>query len=223
MDQLCTSGGAAKCRFQDPPFADGRDRYLNHCAAHGARPAALKIKRNKLLWIARHLGAGARLRCWHDGVDGDRAGAAEPTRGGHSCAAGHRYGAAVAAVSRLVPGTSRPFLYRSQLGGYVTWMRDERGFTPSTVEQRSRTARRFLRWCAEAGRPLRDLTAGDIDKYVATQGTRVSTANTVSALHAFLALRRQREVVPEPIGRVDFSARLYQQESLPYAPDWSAV
>jgi integrase/recombinase XerD len=81
-------------------------------------------------------------------------------------------------------------LCRDQLDGYVTWMRDERGFTSSTVEQWGRTTTRFLRWCAQTGHQLADLTAGDIDNYVAIQGkgrwTRVSIANMVSALRAFL-------------------------------------
>jgi hypothetical protein len=68
-------------------------------------------------------------------------------------------------------------------------MRDERGFTPSTADQWSRTIRRFLR-LRGAGQRLGDLTEGDIDNYVAIQGkgrwTRVSTANQISALHALL-------------------------------------
>jgi integrase/recombinase XerD len=48
MDQLCTSGRAADRRVQDQPFAGERDRYLSHCAAHGARPATLTIDRLQL-------------------------------------------------------------------------------------------------------------------------------------------------------------------------------
>ncbi|MGN8119620.1 hypothetical protein [Labrys sp. 22185] len=59
MDQFCSSGTPADCRFRDVPFADERDRYLSHCAAHGARPAALRVKRNELLWIARRLATDA--------------------------------------------------------------------------------------------------------------------------------------------------------------------
>jgi hypothetical protein len=35
--------------FKYAPFADERNRYLSHCAANGARPAALKVKRSELL------------------------------------------------------------------------------------------------------------------------------------------------------------------------------
>jgi integrase/recombinase XerD len=207
MDHLCSSGSIADCRFQDAPFADERNRYLSHCAAHGARLAVLKVKRNELRWIARRLGP-----------DADRGvGMTElmpialERQNLHRATTGARRVIDIGRPWLRFLGWWRepavPFLDRGQLDRYVTWMRDERGFTPSTVEQWGRTTRRFLRWCAEAGRQLGDLTAGDIDNYVATQGkgrwTRVSTANMVSG---FLAFRRQRGVVLEPIGRVDFPA-----------------
>jgi site-specific recombinase XerD len=120
-----------------------------------------------------------------------------------------------------------PFLYRGQLDRYVTWMRDERGFTRSTVEQWGRATRRFLRWCAEADRKLGDLTAADIDNFVATQGkgrwTRISTANMVSALRAFLRYAAKEGWCSNRLAESISRPRLYQQESLPYAPDWSAV
>jgi hypothetical protein len=59
MDHLCLSGSVADRRVQDAPFGDERDRYLSHCAAHGAKPAVLRVKRNELLWIAQRLGPDA--------------------------------------------------------------------------------------------------------------------------------------------------------------------
>ena len=59
MDQLFPSGVCADHRFQVPPLADERDRYLSHCAACGAKPAGLTVKRNELLWIARRLSPDA--------------------------------------------------------------------------------------------------------------------------------------------------------------------
>jgi integrase/recombinase XerD len=56
MDHLSSSDNAADHLLQDAPFADERNRYLRYCAAYGAKPAVLRIKRNELLRIARHLG-----------------------------------------------------------------------------------------------------------------------------------------------------------------------
>jgi integrase/recombinase XerD len=175
MDHLCSSGSIADCRFQDAPFADERDRYLSHCAAHGARLASLKVKRNELRWIARRLGP-----------DADR-GVGMRDLMPIALERQNLRGAATAARRVIDIGRpwlrflgwwrepAVPFLDWGQLDRYITWMRDERGFTPSTVEQWGRTTRRFLRWCSN----------------------------------------RLAESISRP--------RLYQQESLPYAPDWSAV
>jgi integrase/recombinase XerD len=46
-------------RHHDAPFADERERYLQHCAEQGATRATLRVKSNELLWIARHLDASA--------------------------------------------------------------------------------------------------------------------------------------------------------------------
>jgi len=227
MDHLNSSGSAADCRFQDVPFADERNRYLSHCKAHGAKPSALKVKRNELLWIARRLDP-----------DADRGiGMKElmPIALERQSLRG-----ATTAARRVIDigrpwlrflGWWResilPFLGSDQLDQYVAWMRDERGFTPSTVEQWGRTTRRFLRWCAETRRQLGDLTAGDIDHYIATQGkgrwARVSTANTVSALRAFLRYAGKEGWCSSRLADSISRPRLYQQESLPYAPDWSTV
>lgn len=227
MDQLCTSDRTADHRVQDQPFADERDRYLGHCAAHGARPATLRIKRNELLWIARSLAPRADR-----GVDMTELMAIALERQ-------NLHGAATAARRVIDIGRpwlrflgwwrepDAPLLCRDQLDGYVSWMRDERGFTPSTVEQWGRTTTRFLRWCMQAGRQLGELTAADIDNYVAIQGkghwTRVSTANTVSALRAFLRYAAKQGWCSNRLAESIARPRLYQQESLPYAPDWSAV
>jgi integrase/recombinase XerD len=227
MGQQRYSGSVVACRLQDAPFVDERNRYLRHCAAHGARPSGLKVKRYELRWIARRLGPDA-----HFGV-----GMTELMQ--IALERQHLRGAATAA--RRVIDIGRPwlrflgwwmepavlFLYRENLDRYVTWMRDERGFTPATVEQWSRTTKRFLLWCAGAGRQLVNLTAGDIDNYVATQGTgrwaRVSTANVISALRAFLRYAAQEGWCSSRLAESISQPRLYQQESLPYAPDWSAV
>jgi integrase/recombinase XerD len=227
MGQQRYSGSVVACRLQDAPFVDERNRYLRHCAAHGARPSGLKVKRYELRWIARRLGPDA-----HFGV-----GMTELMQ--IALERQHLRGAATAA--RRVIDIGRPwlrflgwwmepavlFLYRDHLDRYVTWMRDERGFTPATVEQWSRTTKRFLLWCAGAGRQFVNLTAGDIDNYVATQGTgrwaRVSTANVISALRAFLRYAAQEGWCSSRLAESISQPRLYQQESLPYAPDWSAV
>jgi site-specific recombinase XerD len=227
MDNLPSSITAADQHFQDAPFADERARYLHHCAAHGARPASLRIKRSELLWIARHLGPNA-----HQGVGLRELLPIAQERQNSHCGA---------TVARRVIDIGRPWLrflgwwrepvvlfsYQSQLDRYIAWMRDERGFTPSTVELWGRTTRRFLRWCEQAKKTLGDLRPEDFDNYFETQGTgrwaRVSMANMASALRAFFRYAAQEGWSSARLAELICRPRLYKQESLPYAPDWSDV
>ena len=46
---------SALARHRAGPFAEERERYLQHCAEHGATHGALRMKANELLWLCRHL------------------------------------------------------------------------------------------------------------------------------------------------------------------------
>lgn len=227
MDHLSVSGKAADHLFQDAPFADERNRYLRHCAAHGSTPAVLRLKRDELIWIAR------RLR-----PDADR-GVGMPDLLPIAQARQNLHGAATAA--RRVIDIGRPWLkflgwwrepaiqfsYHRHLDRYVAWMRDERGLTPSTVEQWGRATMRFLRWYEQTDRQLGEMRAEDIDRYIATEGAgrwaRVSIANVVSALRAFFRYAAKEGWCSNRLAGSIGRPRLYRQESLPYAPDWSDV
>lgn len=227
MDHLPSSIIDADQHPQDAPFADERSRYLRHCAEYGASPGALRIKRNELLWIARRLGPNADQ------------GVGMPELLPIAQERQNLHGAATAAQRIIDIG--RPwlrflgwwrepavlFLYQRHLDQYVSWMRDERGFTPSTVETWRRATRRFLRWCEQANGSLEDLRPENLDNYVLAQGTgrcaRVSIASMVSALRAFLRYAAQEGWCSARLAELIGRPRLYQQESLPYAPDWSDV
>ncbi|MGY4257827.1 integrase/recombinase XerD [Bradyrhizobium sp. USDA 4516] len=103
-----------------------------------------------------------------------------------------------AATVGLGLATARPdYSVLVLAGDGVTWMRNERGFTPSTVEQWSRIVGRFLRWC---------------DK-----------TNTASTLRAFLRYAAKRGMCTDRLAASICRPRLYRQESLPYDPEWCAV
>jgi integrase/recombinase XerD len=227
MDQMICPGHTAGRHQVDAPFAKERDRYLRHCAEHGATPASIKLKRNELLWIATRLDPDA-----HEGI-----GIEVLQRIANERQSLH---GAITAARRVVD-IGRPWLrflgwwrepsvvfqYQSQLDRYVTWMRDERGFTLSTVEQWSRTIGRFLRWCEQTNRQLGGLHAKDVDDYFVTQGmgrwSRVSVATTASALRGFLRYAAMQGMCADRLAASICRPRLYRQESLPYAPDWSDV
>jgi len=227
MEQTTDAGRSAGRYHDDAPFAEERNRYLRHCAECGATTASLKVKRNELLWIAARLGPDAS-----DGIDIEALQRIASER--------QKAHGAVTAAQRVVH-VGRPWLrflgwwrepravfeYQSHLDEYARWMRDERGFAPSTVEQWTRVIGRFLRWCEQMDRQLRDLRPEDVDAYFVAQATgrwsRVSVASTASALRGFLRYAAQRGMCMERVAASIGRPRLYRQESLPYAPDWSDV
>jgi site-specific recombinase XerD len=208
------------------PFTDERYRYLRHCAEAGATAASLRLKRNELLRIAAYLGPDAS-----EGIDIEALQRIATQR--------LRLTGAVTAARRVVD-IGRPWLrflgwwrestvvfqYQSQLDQYVTWMRNERGFSPSTVEQWSRIIGSFLRWCDKTNRQLRDLQPEDVDAYFVAQAigrwSRVSVASTASALRGFLRYAAKRGMCTDLAASI-CRPRFYRQESLPYAPDWCDV
>jgi integrase/recombinase XerD len=227
MQQTSCPSHATDHRADEAPFADERLRYLRHCAEHGAKAAVLKVKRNELIWIATRLDLNAR-----DGVDMATLSQIAQDRQ-------DLHGAATAA--RRVIDIGRPWLrflgwwreavvafrHQDKLDEYVAWMRSERGFTPSTVERWSRTIGRFLRWCEQKNRDLAGLTARGVDEYFVAEGmgrwSRVSVANTASALRGFLRFAASRGFCADGLAASISRPRLYQHESLPYAPSWSDV
>jgi site-specific recombinase XerD len=228
MGQTTDASHKAGHHHDDVPLAEERSHYLRYFAECGATPTSLRIKHSELVWIAMRLSPDAASV----GVDieGLRRIATEKQKA---------YGASDA-VQRVV-GTGRSWLrflgwwrepisefkYESHLDEYVRWMRNGRGFTPSTIEQWTRAIDRFLRWCDQTNRRFGDLQAEDIDAYFVTHATgrwsRVSVANAASALRGFLRYAEKRGMCAVNLAGSICCPRLYRQESLPYAPDWLDV
>ncbi len=227
MYQSVCSGHPTVHRCDDAPFGAERERYLDHCAEQGSSPAVLKIKRNELLWIARHLGPDAA-----QGVSMEVLGLIALERQ-------NLHGAVTA--RRRVVDIGRPWLrylgwwreptvalrYQRELDSYIAWMRNERGFTPSTVEQWGRVVSKFLGWCELTNHQFSDIQARDIDQYFAHlemgRWSRISVASIASALRVFLRYASTQGMCADYISASICRPRLYQHESLPYAPDWSDV
>jgi integrase/recombinase XerD len=177
------------CRHNEVPFATERERYLQYCADSGATAGSLQVKRNELIRIAQFLPENAS-----QGVDITQL--QEIARQFTSIQSGVTMPHRVIAVGRpwlrflgwwRVAVTAYPF--QSQLDSYVSWMRDERGFTPSTVLQWQGRIRQFLWWCATTDRPLSELRPNDVDAYFiqnASRWSRTSMKVVTGALRIFL-------------------------------------
>jgi site-specific recombinase XerD len=218
---------SALARHRTGPFAEERERYLQHCAEYGATRGTLRMKANELLWLCQHLR--------HDASQGiDMRALQEIVRERRSVCKG-------AGAERRLVDIGRPWLrflgwwrvptvelrFQSHLERYVTWMRDERGFSSSTVVEWRSKIRDFLQWYERTDRPLRQLEPGDVDAYFVTEGarrwSRVSTSSIAGALRVFLRYLANCGECDPRVAEAIRGPRLYAQESLPSGPAWSDV
>jgi integrase len=85
----------------------------------------------------------------------------------------------------------------------------------------------FLQWSERTGLDLSALQPSDIDRYFISEGTgrwsRVSVASIAVALRSFLRFAATQGTCDPRLAETIRRPRIYEDESLPYAPDWSDV
>jgi integrase/recombinase XerD len=218
---------SALARHRAGPCAEERERYLQHCAEHGAMRTALRVKANELLWLCQHLPRDAS-----QGIDLPRL--QEIARERRSICKG-------ATTERRLVDIGRPWLrflgwwrvpmaelqFQNHLERYVAWMREDRGLSPSTIVQWRSKIRDFLQWYERTDRPFCALKPSDVDAYFVTEGTRrwsrVSTSSIATALRVFLRyMANCGQCDPRVVDTIR-GPRLYAQESLPSGPAWLDV
>jgi integrase/recombinase XerD len=115
-----------------------------------------------------------------------------------------------------------------QLAAYCEYLREVRGFAPSTVHQHLHTAREFLayREFDKDSKALATVNAGDLEGFVrkASRGvSRGTLQHTVAELRGFLRfLAVCGKAAPGLETQID-TPRLYRQEQLPRALPWDTV
>ncbi|MEE9359208.1 MAG: tyrosine-type recombinase/integrase [Hyphomicrobium sp.] len=218
---------AARRRHREAPFAAERERYLQRCADLGAARSSLLTKSRELLWIARFLDPDASQGVGMEQLQ-------RIVRQRTSVHLGATTAQRVIAIARpwlrflgwwRTPKVILPF--QDQLDFYVAWMRNERGFSVSTVMRWQDHVKTFLQWCATTDLRLGDLQPSDIDQYFVSEGAqrwcRVTVSGITSALRVFLRYAATQGLCDPHLADTIRGPRVYQQESLPFAPAWSDV
>lgn len=226
MSKKPISVTVAGSRHLEAPFLQERERYLRNCADSGATPGALSVKRNELIWIAHFLPATAP-----QGVDIEQLN--ELVRHRAALHTGVTMGDRMIVVARpwlrFLGWWREPVVtlaYQCHLDAYIEWMRNERGFSPTTVNQWQGRIRQFLQWCEETGRDLKRLRPGDIDAYFihnAARWGRISVKTITGALRIFLRYAAAQGLCDSRLAKALRTPRVYAQESLPSAPGWNDV
>lgn len=228
MFQTLLSSATALRRHRDAPFAVERERYLQHCFDLGATRAALRVKSNELLWAAQLLSADTSSR----GVNAEQL--QTMVDGRTSIHKGRTTGRRFIEITRpwlkFLGWWREPdvvFAFQSNLDQYCRWMSDERGFSAMTVADWRGRMGAFLQWCGGTGRQLPGLQPSDIDQYFVEHGaqrwSRVSVSNTAAALRIFLRYAASQGWCDPRLAQTIRSPRIYERESLPFAPSWADV
>jgi site-specific recombinase XerD len=221
-------------RHQSAPFAEERRRYLAHCAQQGYAHNTLLFKARELLWVAYKLDRYPDLHLTLDQVEAVARDWDERRR----CC-----GQSVSDywTHRRFMDVARPWLrflgclhepveavpFAKQLDAYVSWMAQERGLAPTTIERRQGYIGQFLRWYGARSSDLADIRLTDIDAFL-THGSdkgwsRVSVHNMATALRGFFRFGATQGWCLKTLGPAIQGPRRFAFEPLPLGPTWSDV
>jgi integrase/recombinase XerD len=223
-------------RHQGGPAAEERERYLVHRAdCDGVAPATLLRIARETLAIARQVDLS------HGGsvTPGDIAAAAQrwamdQLRKGRSNGVGSRLLFIQVAtdwlrfIGRLEErSTDRLGRFSREVERFSAHMRDERGLSAATVQNRRWHVEHFLRVACAGKDSIADITIADIDAYLDLKGhqgwCRVSLASGAGALRIFFRYAERYGWCRSGIAAAIDAPRLFKQEGLPNGPAWMDV
>ena len=225
MFETLYSSAFAIHRHRTGAMTDERERYLKHCADQGGTIRSQRQRAELLLWFAERMQPTDRA-----GLNAARL--QELIRASPTPSKAYAIQAACHARSWLKflgwwQRSFDPIPFSTDLDQFVTWMRDERGLTTSTVIQWQDAAATFLRWCGKTGRDLATLHPDDIDAYFITYGagrwSRVSISYIVAMLRAFLRHAASRGRCSNTLAAAIFGPRRYALETVPTTLSWDDV
>lgn len=222
-------------RHAEGPFAPERERFLTYCAEIGFAPTTLLRLASELLLVARRIDLG--------GVRSvpitDVAVAADHwvryQRRQHRIrrlrVSRERFMQTATAwlhfLGRLQPVREEPWVYDKLIHEVGRIMREERGLSQRTIQNRVWHVRAFLRWLDDEAIDLATLQLEQIDAFLALRSQqgwcRVSIAAMVDALRTFLRYAAEHSCCTARIAEGIEGPRLFRDEALPGGPPWSEV
>ena len=131
-------------------------------------------------------------------------------------------------LNRLQP-PSRPLTASDHmLTEFRRFMREDRGFSPKTVESRCASLRPFLDQLLDGKRSLATITVSDVDslllkKVNEERYARTSVRAYASSLRSFFRYAEMRGWCPGGIAASIMAPRVFQHETLPSGPTWDIV
>ena len=217
------------------PYVVERQQFLEHCRGQGYRRNYLKKIAGILLTAASDLHA-------RGGLDVDRAGleAAAARLVTIRSDAGFGRGASgyrrtflrittrwLLFVGRFRRPPTRPQPSATLLDDFIRWMTEERGLSPSTVQNRRWHLGQFLEWLHRRGRRVADLTLRDLDLYLQHLHAKGLARTTVkihtNAVRAFLRHAERQGWCTAGLAEALHGPHIYREHGLPLGPSWEEV
>jgi len=218
-------------RHRDGPYAQERADYLAFLATKGLPPRALMKKAELILWVARLVrlvpGKSVTSNQIKEAADGYARRRLYKSRGRNRAQARILFTREATRwfrfLDRLCEPTAEPLRHEGVISDYCHWMKNERGLSDRTIQNRCWWIREFLSWYEPRRHSLSVACAKDVDTFFAMSNkqqrwSRVTTATILNALRPFFRYAASRGLCKPSIAEGIPGPRLYHHASLPMGP-----
>ena len=222
-------------RHREGPLADARKRYLIKCASEGAAPATLQRVARELLVITERLDvkAGETITRHDIEVAGQRWARYQRRRGhAHGPRWSRELFVQIATAwfgfrGCLEESRNEPGAFAGQVDEFVTYVREERGLSSSTIRNLRWHVESFLDGLGSQCRSFAEVSIEAVDAFLTLKGKqgwgRVSIATSAKALRSFFRHAEMRGWCTPGIASGIDAPRLFKYEGLPSGPHWEDV
>jgi integrase/recombinase XerD len=237
LDQLFFRSDALT-RQLSAPLVDERCQYLAQCAAQGMARRTLRIKARLLLSIAEYLRLAERPDDTISLSEIEKAASRWssinwPSSKSSYARLSREYFIAQAAgwlrfLNRLQTVPKPVTVYDQMLAEFRSFMKQDRGLSPITVEYRCNSVRPFLDRLLGGKRLLKTIAVSDIDSLLAQKVNaehyaRISIRSYASSVRSFFRYAEMRGWCPVGIAASIMAPRVFQHETLPSGSTWDIV
>jgi integrase/recombinase XerD len=216
------------------PYANERERFLEHCEREGYRYKKIRLFACEILWAARKLNINPEHKVSEEQIREATNDWKERERCHGQKLNHHQISKRFIQATRkwlrfmdwLQEPTQEPDAFSSLVEDFVGWMAQEKGFAPSTIEGRRWYVTQFLRWYGSKKQPFDKVKVLDFDSFLRIRGedwSRISKSVCAGALRAFLRFAETRGLCHCSIADAVQSPRVFSQENLPSSPPWKDV
>jgi integrase/recombinase XerD len=225
----------ALTRQLSAPLVDERRQYLAQCATQGMTLRTLRVKARLLLSITEYLRLAERA---YDRPEVEKAAKRWSTDNWPSSKNSHARTSRAEFINqaldwlrflnrlRIIP--EQITICDSMLAEFSSFMKNDRGLSPTTVQYRCNSVRPFLEQMLEGERSLKTITVPDVDSLIAQKANkhryaRISIRSYASSLRSFFRYAEMRGWCHVGIAGSIMAPRVFQHETLPSGPSWNIV